>query len=267
MHLDGIRIDDEELEVAQHRLAHVCHLLAEERAPYCPANGVLALIAWETTATQATTNRTAVLLDRDLQTINAELNIAAPRIVLVTDIETAVGGRDLVARIPADQRQRRFGVRFPRLSACDVGSWPRVLEEGVSWLTHELLPALAYRVLKTGGANGDETTWRGNANIFRFLNSVREREARLIRLLQRGMLPTLSQASLGGLYFSANSPDDPAQQAFLAGVMPQLLEMQNDVAWSPQAIAHDARARRWTIGGYLMLAGLIAGLIAIVVNV
>ncbi len=266
--LDGVRITDEELDAAEARLGYVCHLLAEVRAPYCPTNGIVTLIAWEATATQATTQRTAVLIDRDLQTVSNELNVAAPRLAVVTDVETACGGADLIGRIPPDQRQRRFGVRFPRLAASDIGLWPRVVEEGLTWLTHELLPAMGYRVLRSTSAQGDDQNiWRGNAGIFRFLASVREREARLARLLERGMLPSLAQASLGGLFFSANASDDPQRQAFLAGVMPQLLEMQNDVVWTPQALEADSRSRLYTAGGYLLLGVTIMAMVAVAIAV
>jgi hypothetical protein len=260
-HQDGVRIDEEELQAAEQRLAHVCRLLADERAPFCPANGALALVSWETTSTQAVCNRAAVLLDRDLQTIQAELSVALPRLAIITDIETARGGKELVARIPADQRQRRFGVRLPRLSPTEVASWPRVLEESLQWLTRELVPALGYRLLKSG-APEDTATWRGNASIFEFLDVVRLREARLLRLLQRGVVPSLGQASLGGVFFAANATEEPAQQAFLAGVMPQVLEMQNEVAWTAPAIASNARAWRWTLIGYGLLTAVLVGFLA-----
>lgn len=267
-YLDGVRVDEDELLAAQERLAHFCRLLAEERAPFCPANGVLTLIAWEATGTQATSNRTAVLLDRDLQMINNELRIAAPRLAIVSDIDSAEGGADLIARIPPDQRQRRFGVRFPRVAKSDRASWPHLAEEGVVWLTRELLPALVYRVLRLGvGDQVEQDTWKGNAHIFRFLNAVRERESRLVRLLQRGVLPSLGSAPLGGLFFSANNAGDDQQQAFLAGVMPQLQEMQNEVSWSSAALRSDARARRWTVIGYGVLALIVGALVAVAVIV
>lgn len=265
--VDGVRISDEELDAAEARLAYICRLLADERAPFCPINGIVTLVPWEATETQATTQRTAVLLDRDLQTIGDELSIAAPRLTLVTDIETAEGASDLIARIPPDQRQRRFGIRFPRLAASDVGRWPQIVESGLAWLTRELLPAMAYRVLKANPTASDDALWHGNANIFRFLYAVREREGRLVRLLERGLLPTLSQSSLGGLFFSANSADDAQRRAFLAGVMPQLLEMQNDVVWTPQAIESDSRARLYTTAGYLLLGLTVVTLIACAVAV
>jgi hypothetical protein len=261
-HLDGIRVDEEELAIAEQRLAYVCGLLREARTPYCPANGVVTLIPWEATATQATANRCAVLLDRDLQTINRELQVAAPRLALVTDIEGAVGGAELISRMPIDQRQRRFGVRFPRLASCDVKELPRIVEESVAWMVGTLFPALVYRVLRMTTSDDNGGDWPGNTRIFGLANLVRQRQARLLRVLQRGVLPSLEGAPLDGLYFSANSSENAGQQAFVSGVLPQLLEMQNDVAWSPAAIDSDRRARRWTVIGYVVLAAIITGLIA-----
>jgi hypothetical protein len=266
VHLDGVRVDDAELEEARARLSHVCGLLAESREPYCPANAVVAIIPWEATATQATTNRAAVLLDQDLETLGRELRINAPRIAVISDLQTAIGGEQLIRRIPEDQRNRRFGVRFPRLSACDSGRWPEVVEQGVAWLCNDLLPALVYRVLKVGITDGeDRVAWQSNANVYRFLASVHSRQGRILRLLQRGIMPTMTPtSSFGGIYFAATESDAPLRQAFLAGIMPQLLEMQNDVAWSPAALKSERSCRRWTRVGYFALA-LFLGVVGTIV--
>lgn len=266
VHLDGVRMDEAELEEARARLAHVCGLLTESRAPYCPANAVVTIIPWEVTGTQGTTNRAAVLLDQDLETLGQHLRIDAPRIAIISDVQSALGGAELIRRIPEDQRQRRFGVRLPRLSACDSGQWPSVVEQGVTWLCNSLLPALVYRVLKFAEAEcEDRAAWQGNSSVYRFLAGVRARQGRILRLLQRGVMPTMSpRTAFGGVYFAATESDVPQHQAFLAGIMPQLLEMQNDVAWNSAALKSDRRCLRWTGLGYTALACFLGGVATIV---
>ncbi len=262
--LDAYGVADTELELAQDRLAHVCHLISETRTPYCPINGVVTLIPWPATATQLTANRAAVLLDRDLQTMQQELELAAPRVAIVTDLQDAPGGQELVRRIPDDQRHRRFGVRFPQLADCDANRWPLLAQQGLQWLCQQLLPGLIYRVLACSDQSlaNDEQTWAGNVRLYRFLHAVQQREARLTRIVERGLLSANQNVCLGGLYFAATGNDENTNQAFLPGVLPQILEMQNFVAWSPAALRADARCRRWTRIGYVLLAMVVVGLAA-----
>jgi hypothetical protein len=147
-----------------------------------------------------------------------------------------------------------------------VKELPRIVEESVAWMVGTLFPALVYRVLRmTASTDDNGGDWLGNTRIFGLANLVRQRQARLQRVLERGLLPSLDGAPLDGLYFSANSSENSAEQAFVSGLLPQLLEMQNDVAWSPTAIESDRRAGRWTVIGYVVLAAIITALIAVAV--
>jgi type VI protein secretion system component VasK len=199
-------------------------------------------------ATQQAANRAAVLLDRDLQTIAGELEVAAPQLAIVTDVQESPGGAELVARIPLDQRPRRCGIRFAHVAPCDASQWPAMMSRGVDWVCRELLPALVYRSL----------TPQDNRRLYGFLAEVVERSPRLGRILQRGLALSSSQHRLlDGLYFAATGEDKHTSQAFLAGIMPQILEMQNAVAWHPAARQRDARCRHWMRAGYIALAGLV----------
>lgn len=262
--VDAYGIADAELDLAQERLAHVCHLIGDSRTPYCPINGVVTLIPWQATASQLSANRAAVLLDRDLQIMQQELELTAPRVAIVTDVQDAPGGEELVQRIPDDQRHRRFGVRFPKLAECDATRWPAFAEQGLHWLCQQLLPGLVYRVLAIGNdtTGRDEQLLGSNVRLYRFLQAVQQRESRLVRIMERGLLPAGQNVSLGGLYFAATGTDAEKSQAFLAGVLPQILEMQNFVAWTPSAIRADAVCRLWTRLGYTALLVVVLGLAA-----
>jgi hypothetical protein len=182
----------------------------------------------------------------------------------VTDVETAPGGQTLVARMPPDQRGRRFGVRFPRLARCDAADWPTQVAQGVRWLCRELLPALVYRVMPAGTAGADDHQWGDNGRLFRFMAEFSTREARLTRILHRGMsLADVGHVKLQGLYLAATGADKQFNQAFLAGVMPQVLEMQNGVAWTTEALRRDAACRFYTRIGYATLAAVLLALAAI----
>lgn len=261
---DTLGLTDVELESTTQRLEHICHLLADSRVPYCPINGLVTLIPWHVTDSSHIANHAAVLLDHDIQTIERELRINAPRLAIVTDVQSAPGGTELVERIPADQRSRRFGIRYPQLASCDLAKWPEIAEEGVQWLCQQLAPSLIYRVfsLSNDGSDRDLSSWEGNVQLYEFMFAIRRRTEKLTRIVQRGILPSTSKnVVLNGLYLAATGGERTTSQAFLPGVLPQLLEMQNSVTWNADALRADARCRRWTVGGYAVLALFVVGMI------
>lgn len=267
---DAIGLTDDDLETSNRRLVRICQLIAESRTPYCPANGLVVLIPWQATESQEIANRAAVIVDRDLRTVEQELQLSMPRVTIITDIQAVPGGREMIQRMPVEQRNRRFGVRFPHLAASDVGRLPELAEQGLNWLCQQLLPGLVYRVLSVGdeaGSQGDEV-WASNVRLYRFMHTIEQRESRLLRLLERGVISTSNSKSvLSGLYFTATGGDTPNSQAFVPGVLPQLFEMQNAVAWLPSALRADAICRRWTRLGYVALTIAILGLAAIAISV
>ncbi|HTN75683.1 MAG TPA: type VI secretion protein IcmF/TssM N-terminal domain-containing protein, partial [Pirellulaceae bacterium] len=141
---DAIGLTDDDLETSNRRLVRICQLIAESRTPYCPANGLVVLIPWQATESQEIANRAAVIVDRDLRTVEQELQLSMPRVTIITDIQAVPGGREMIQRMPVEQRNRRFGVRFPHLAASDVGRLPELAEQGLNWLCQQLLPGLVY---------------------------------------------------------------------------------------------------------------------------
>jgi hypothetical protein len=62
---------------------------------------------------------------------------------------------------------------------------------------------------------------------------------------------------LGGVYL-AGTGRETADQAFVQGVFQRVLDGQNAVSWSPEAVADDARLNRLTVMGYVGLAVFVA---------
>ena len=59
----------------------------------------------------------------------------------------------------------------------------------------------------------------------------------------------------GGIYLAATGRDGK-QQAFVEGVFQRVIESQNAVSWSPEALAEDARRSRLAVVGYAAVAVL-----------
>jgi hypothetical protein len=88
----------------------------------------------------------------------------------------------------------------------------------------------------------------------------------LFRILERGMsLGSPSPASLQGLYLAATGAEKQTEQAFLSGLMPQVLEMQNGVTWSPEAVKRDRLCRLYTRLGYAAFSLTLVAIAAAIV--
>lgn len=244
------------LERTTSRLRHLCTLIARDRQPYCPVNGLLVLLPFAASDDELTSGQTAVLLERDLATIRESLEVRCPLITLVCDLETTPGGRELLKRFPEDQRHRRLGVSFPMLAQCDSENNPEMIRKGVRWTCQGLIPPLVYRLARIrsqqGGAGDEES--RINRQLYRLVTQLRRRQSRLERILTRALCPDQESSWMPtGCYLAATGEDAVRGQGFAGGIFPQLVQVQNHVAWTRDALADDRTCRRLAVLGYVAL--------------
>lgn len=258
----------DQIEAITARLQHLCRLIQNARRPYCPINGVICLIPLAATSGDAQANQTAVLLQRDLDAMCDVFQIKAPLYTLMCDLEQAPGCRDLLERFPHEQRHRRLGTLLPNLAACDRSQAPAVAAQALSWICRSLIPALVYRLIRIGSNGNAAREQQGNVRLFHFLNDMRQRESRLLRILNRGILASQHDTwQLQGCFLAATGADASRDQGFVEGVFPQLLETQDQLAWTEQALAEDASCRRWATIGYVGLAIFLIVTVAIGLNI
>ena len=244
----------DQIEAITSRLGHLCRLIQQTRRPYCPINGVICLIPLAATSGDAEANQTAVLLQRDLDTMRDIFQLKAPLYTLVCDLEQAPGCRDLLERFPNQQRHRRLGALMPNLAACDRPRAPEVAAQALAWICRTLVPALVYRLVRISPNGQAMRDHQGNVRLFQFLDDLRQREPRLLRILNRGILASEHDTwRLQGCFLAATGVDSVRDQGFVEGVFPQLLETQDQLAWTSQALAEDAGCRRWATVGYISL--------------
>jgi len=259
-----------EAELLEHyteRLDHLCHLIAEARRPYCPLNGVLALIPFAATQSDLSSHEWALLLENDFQVVRRSTQVGCPVMAAVCDLEQAPGAEELLGRFPDQQRQRRLGVALPEVAACDADALPQLLDDAAEWICDALVPPLVYRLVGVGASDGgDAGDVESNARLYQFLCAIRNRRERLGRLLRRSMAADRDNTwSVAGCYLMATGTDVRRQQGFVGGIFPQLHELQNDVAWTAQALADDRAYRRWATAGYAGLATAVAAVAGLLV--
>jgi hypothetical protein len=251
--------DQAEVRHRTRRLQHLCRLIARERRPFCPLNGVLVLVPFAASQDDDTASAVGTACRYDLMVVRDVLQVVCPAFVLVCDMDASPGFRELLRRLPAAPRVRRLGQRFPLLPDVDDEKLPRVAEDGVRWLCSSLVPALAYNLfcLDVAGNPRAEAV-DGNSRLYRLLADLRERQTRLGHLLARALLLDLHVSYLlGGVYLAATGVD--ARPLLTGGVLARLVESQNYVSWTPEALAADRRYRGWSWLGWLGMLAVIVG--------
>jgi type VI protein secretion system component VasK len=253
----------EEVEELSARLTYLCQLIQKDRRPFCPVNGVLLLLPWASLASEGEAHQMGRICQRDLTTLQEALQVQCPVFALVCDLERVDGCVEIITRLPERQRLFRLGLSFPLAPDLEAAQIPGMVEDGVRWVCETQVPTLIYRLLRIEpGAVQEPALLTGNIRMYQLLYELRERQSRLGRLLSRSVLrPSLA---LGGCFFASSGADAATEQAFVAGVLPLLVQSQNAVAWTPQLLAEEATFRRWTWRGYVGLSLLSVALLALV---
>jgi type VI protein secretion system component VasK len=228
-------------------------------------NGVAVLIPYGAAENDRLANQVAALAQRDLETVQQTLRVRCPLVTIVCDLQEAPGCREMIQMFPEEQRHRRLGVRFPLMCNDPSANVTQMIDKGVRWICRDLLPPLVYRLMR--GTNTSGQTPRNlsptNVKLYRFLDDIRQREQRLGRMMRQIFTAGNEKYWLpAGCYLVANGADVAREQGFAAGVLPQLYQMQNLLAWTPEALSNDQGRRYWVWAGYTAL-GICVGLLGL----
>ena len=244
------------------RLEHLCRLVAAERRPYCPANGVLVLLPWadQRNRQRRPANRPLVPARPGHATPGAADPVPGVRPGQrprsrpgISGVDRPVAARPTAAaaraKFPAGSRpgpraiarddpgRHSLGLRHafsePDLSTVHPGrrqsrNWKRRCQGEC--------PVVPVAV-RTAGSRGSGWAICSAARVVR---------------------PERGATLFGGCYFAATGRDAASEHAFCAGVFPLLADNQNFVSWTPEALAEEAKLRRWTAYGYAGLAVMAA---------
>src|SRR5262249_13508534 len=152
---------------------------------------------------------------RDLETARAILQINCPRIALLGDLETLSGFQEFVSRFPPEDRHRKLGKGFPILPQVD--DIPAEMDAYTHWICGRVFPAWIYRFfrLEVPGQIEPEAAIENNKNLFYLNCQMVERQHRLSRILQVGLLEKEQGPPLLGGCYIAGTGRDPKEQAFV----------------------------------------------------
>jgi len=249
------------------RLRYFCRLIARDRQGFCPINGVLIVLPITAANPRNGLDELAAACKADLVEAFDVFRIRCPVLVLISDLEKLPGFSDLVERLHAGQAAKRMGQRFPLAPDLDTGLVPARIEDSVSWIGNSLFPSMVYSLFGVEPGPEDVTeVVRTNSQLYRFLSKMRDRQERIARLV-RDSIPALPREPIlfGGCYFAGTGIDAVTEQAFASGVLLRLIQDQDNVTWTSDALLEDARFLRLARGlkvALLVVIGL--GVAAIV---
>jgi hypothetical protein len=243
------------------RLRYLCALVAERRRPFCGANGIVWLIPTAATTSSTIADEAAAAVRADARAAEAGLQVVCPSTAVVCDAQDLDGFRDLLRGVPDSlARERVLGRSFPLVPAVPPDERAAVIAGGLDWLARQLVPGAAYQRFGTE-ADGTGARWDGaNPRLWALTAEVAARRDALVRVLAQGLAGGSGPPLLAGAYLCGTGPD-ARDQAFAAGVLQQLVGLQDHVAWTDAADAAERDYRRMTVIGYVAAACLVVAVV------
>ena len=236
------------------RLEYVCHLIKKARYPVCPINGMLALVPFDLVEPARDELQSAA--QRDLALLSDNLGMRCSLTVLVNEMDTQPGFRELVRRVGMDNAKRqRFG------KGCNIWS-PATIHrlKAVSKHACAAFEDWTYMLFK----EHDGLRKPGNTKLFSLLCKIRGQFAdSLSQVLAHGFGFDESRNSeavdhhflFGGCYFAASGETED-RQAFVTSVFRKMMEQEAELSWAPEAIVEDERLKLFS--NLIAMIGLVS---------
>jgi hypothetical protein len=224
-------------EEESERLRYVCQLLRRERAPVCPINGVLVVLPFEFLRNVMVAKDMPSAIRHDLRSIRDATRLRCPVTALVTGMERDSGFCELIRRVGTSQaRDHRFGRGY------DVGN-PPTAENLDAFTAHACgtFEDWVYNLFRERGG----LTRPGNEKLYAMLCRIRGQIVdRLRNVLVHGFgfdpgdkREAEKPPPFNGCYFAATGKE--GTQAFVKSVFQKMLEMEEELEWTDEALAED----------------------------
>ncbi len=242
------------------RLAALCRGIAESRRPYCPLNGVLVMIPLDAADRLETADHVGMCIERDLETVATASESTLSAQVILTDLDQCAGGQAFLDRFPEAQRHRRLGAALPATPSSEPEAAPQAIDQTLAWICHDLIPPLGYRLMdrEVDEPTNDHHLCQTNQQVHHFLDGMRDRCQPLSRMLRRAIVAAAGRVRFRGCYLAATGGGGLKQQGFCEGLLPVVLQLQNEVQWSAVRRLRDRWQRRaaWATYAAVSVASL-----------
>jgi hypothetical protein len=218
------------------RLGHVCRLLERARDPFCTLNGVLVVTPFGLLRRgQEQVRHLASATRQDLRTIQKSARLRCPVISLIGGMEHEAGFGELVRRVGSGPAlEQRIGMRF----------------EPWNPATRERLEALAVHACDRIEGNvydlfkmPDGYNKPGNTKLYNMLCRTRTGFSEVLKAYLAGAFgqqdPDERAMHFAGCYFAATGEIERLQGFLKAVLVDRMLENQDDLQWTDEALQQD----------------------------
>ena len=257
--------DPAEVEYREARLTHACGLVARSRWPLCAINGGIVYVSVTDCEREENAQQLGLIIRQDIRVAEDTFRLTFPVHSLVGRWEELPGGKEFLTKFAVDRKSQRFGKGFPLSPDLPPEASAEQAERSALWIFHSLLPYWIFKMfaVERGSENAANAT-RANSELFAFLNSARTHGSGAARLIGRVATPGSSAPiRFGGCYLTANVPELGSGPLFLDEFYKKVVQSQGFVEWTDAAFEDDARYRRNTKLGYMALAGVVLGIVAL----
>jgi hypothetical protein len=260
--------DPHRMAEAAARLRRLCQLIARDRRPFCPVNGLLFLIPVGGAASEVDASLTGEVCQRDFAEARRALQVDCPVLGVLCDMEKIPGFREFRDSFDPEQLQSRLGQRYQLVPDLDEGEIAADLDGALEWIGNATIPGWVYKFFDVeSGANREEgvAKLRKNARLYQFMGTMRERTGRLRRILTHGLLEQKDGHPLFAGCYAAGTGRAEADQAFIPGIFRVLTREQDNVAWTRAALEEEEGYHRMRSAGMIVLGVLAVLDVALVV--
>ena len=253
------------------RLRYLCHLIARDRQGLCPINGILVVLPVTAAEPWSSLAEIGSACKADLAGTFEVLRMRCPVLILLSDLDKLQGFEDLVERLPAEQRTKRMGQRFPLVPDLEPEAVSARIKDSVSWIGTTLFPSMVHSLFQTErpgvrrsriwcapipSSTGSWPPCAIAANGWRSSSRIASLRCRA------------SRSSIAVATSRAPGPIRPPGRRSPPGVLRLLIREQDNVTWTADAMAQDEAAARLARAIKLVLIGVIVlGLLVILVLV
>jgi hypothetical protein len=256
-----------EVEMLSARLDYFCRLVVRDRQPYCPINGILLLLPFGGTDTDDEAQESVGVCQRDLATVRRVLRVNCPLFILVCDMETIPGFRELILGRSLEDRLRRFGQGFPLAPDLTGEATLEETKKAVDAMCTDLYQEWVYSQFHLEQPEGEDLadSVAANSRLFDLLTEMHKRRQQFSRVVAGALAGRDGEGPLlfGGCYNAGTGTEREGGQAFVSGVIRHLPKNQNYVSWTDEALAQDANDHRVASLGYTFLAILCLAVVAL----
>jgi hypothetical protein len=261
-------VTQDEINQFSAKLKYLCELIAADRYPYCPVNGVVLVVSKEVMESDQLIANAIEMSRVDMESIRLASGLDFPYAVLASNMHRLQGFETLVGRLDINSKMRYLGIALHTRIDLSPDLWSKQIRKGLRWFRQRALPAMvAKELLKVPpSVLGPQTSQRGpviqsNHNAYIFLQEAGKQWKRLeyycSRISQMQLKKKSGNPRFAGLFLTGLENTEVGPWVFIHEFLKHLLTQQDSISWTPETLSDNRKRSR--------LARLIIGLVLVVI--